>query len=152
MQSPTAQWSKHSRPGNLTHSPLLLLLRYTAKATKNEFSTYWVFHNLSGKTMTWPIVSSKECRFWVKQADLSLNLINYVTLGMLVKLLELHFLYLLNGMNDIYIKVFVRLVGFGNNIYEKPSIWKVLVRPSYGFSSDFMLSFSGLKLINLLHS
>lgn len=76
--------------------------------------------------------------------------VNYGNVGMWVKFSGPLFPHLLNGMNNIYVKVFVRLVHFESSMYEETSIYQALFRLSDLFSLNFvLLSYSGLKVINL---
>ena len=90
----------------------------------------------------------ERVRIWVKRADLSSQFSNDINFSMLNSLSLA--IFISNVIKNIYIKVFVRLVSLGGNIYEESSIHQVLIKLFYWFSFNLvMLSCSGLKLIHL---
>ena len=140
---------ENPRPGHLTHKALILLPCYTPESPRNEPSTDHIFLSAGLENNDLSCGVKERVRNWVKQADLSSQFTNYINFSMLAKLWVFLF-YLLNGINMIYIKVFVRFASLGGDIYEESSIHQVLIRLFYWFSFNLvMLSCSGLKLINL---
>lgn len=92
-------WSSvrgNSRSHCLTHSPLLLLLSYTAKATTNELSTPWIFLPV-GLEKQWFGLCCQITDIAFESSKLLISQFIYcVTLDTLVKLSEPHFSHVLN--------------------------------------------------------
>lgn len=136
METPSSV-KENSRSVHLTQCPLPLLSCNTAKATTNEPRICWIFLSVGLEKQKLGLWYQGNSRSFESNKLIFLTTGWVCKLGMLVIWASLP--HLLNEMTNVYLRVFMRLISIGGNMYKETSVYKVLIRLPYSYSSNLAL-------------